>query len=139
MPSADSDESINDDDHLGAHPEEAVVSRLFDEYEAALLRNDLDAMNAVFLESTDTLRIGIADIQFGFEEIVEWRRTAVPVDPLRTITNKIVSSIAPGVVAVDVTFVNGTALLLGRQSQTWVRVDEGWRIVRAHVSVIADA
>ncbi|MEY3296185.1 MAG: oxalurate catabolism protein HpxZ, partial [Pseudomonadota bacterium] len=28
---------------------------------------------------------------------------------------------------------------LGRQSQTWVRLPEGWRVVAAHVSLIDDA
>ena len=40
------------------------------------------------------------------------------------------------VVFVDITFVNGDAPGLGRQSQTWCRFDLGWRIVRAHVSMI---
>ena len=26
--------------------------------------------------------------------------------------------------------------LVGRQSQTWVRMDEGWKIVHAHVSFL---
>jgi hypothetical protein len=28
---------------------------------------------------------------------------------------------------------------VGRQMQTWVRFDEGWRIAAAHISVIDDA
>ena len=27
---------------------------------------------------------------------------------------------------------------VGRQMQTWIRFPEGWRIVAAHVSIIAD-
>ena len=26
---------------------------------------------------------------------------------------------------------------IGRQSQTWVRIAEGWRVVAAHVSLLA--
>ena len=31
-----------------------------------------------------------------------------------------------------------TAGKIGRQSQTWLRTDAGWRVVAAHVSLIPD-
>jgi len=102
-----------------------------------LLANDLDAMNAVFWSSPEVLRFGIADMQLGIDEVIAWRAAATPVSPLRTVTMKTVLEVAPGVVAVDLTFRNGDAPQIGRQSQTWVCGDQGWRIVRAHVSVIA--
>ena len=120
-------------------PAEAVVARLSDEYEAALVRNDLAAMNDVFWQSADVLRVGIADMQSGYDEVVAWRTTAVPVPASRTIIERAVLEIAPGVVAVDLTFRNGAEPFIGRQSQTWVEHDSGWRIVRAHVSVIASS
>ena len=117
--------------------DEAVVSRLSDEYEAALLRNDIEAMNAAFWAVPEVLRFGIADMQFGYHEVVAWRATATPVSTDRQTLTKTVCALAPDVVAVDLTFRNGDAPVIGRQSQTWVRRPEGWRIVRAHVSVIA--
>jgi len=39
-------------------------------------------------------------------------------------------------VAVDLTFADDDHSI-GRQSQTWIRTDAGWRISRAHVSIIA--
>ena len=54
----------------------------------------------------------------------------------RTITSRRVLAFARDVVAVDVTFRNGDVPGLGRQPQTWRRFDDGWRIVRAHVSMI---
>ncbi len=76
-------------------------------------------------------------MQFGFDELVRWRASATPVSPMRRITKRIVMGIAAGVVAVDITFVDADSPFLGRQSQTWVKGSEGWRIVRAHVSVIS--
>ena len=125
----------------GSHsptPAESVVGRLSDEYEAALVRNDIGAMNDAFWTSADVLRFGIADMQVGHGEVVAWRASAAPVPASRTITDRTVLEIAPGVVAVDLTFRNGDEPMLGRQSQTWVEHPEGWRIVRAHVSVIPD-
>ena len=120
----------------GSSVDEREVAELFDAYEAALIANDVDTMNAMFWNDRRVLRFGIADMQEGFAELVEWRRHARPVSPRRTITARHVVSLAPGVVAVDITFHNGEAHELGRQSQTWVRTADGWRIARAHVSVI---
>jgi hypothetical protein len=58
----------------------------------------------------------------------------VPED--RRVTSRHVLVLAPDVVAVDITFCNGDAPGIGRQSQTWRRIDGTWRIVRAHVSMI---
>lgn len=116
--------------------DEIEVSLLFDAYEDALLSNDVDAMNNAFVASDDVLRFGIAEMQVGFGELVAWRASAAPVDPDRRITSRTVLGLAPGVVAVDITFANGDEPVVGRQSQTWVRRPEGWRIIRAHVSVI---
>ena len=123
----------------GSHsptPSEAAVTRLSDEYEAALVRNDLAAMNDVFWHSDDVLRFGIADMQSGYDEVVAWRAAAIPVPSTRTIIERRVLELAPRVVAVDLTFRNGDEPMIGRQSQTWVERSDGWRIVRAHVSVI---
>ncbi len=116
--------------------DESTVSALSDAYEAALVRNDLDAMNAVFWTSPEVVRFGVADMQVGYDDVVAWRATAQPVNPTRRTLSKSVLALAPGVVAVDITFRNGDDPTIGRQSQTWVRKPEGWRIVRAHVSTI---
>ena len=116
--------------------DETTVSALSDAYEAALVRNDLDAMNADFWVSPDVVRFGVADMQFGYDDVVAWRAGATPVNLTRRTLTKTVLEVAPGVVAVDITFRNGDDPVIGRQSQTWARHTEGWRIVRAHVSMI---
>ena len=121
---------------MGGAGDEAQVAELFAAYEAALVSNDVDAMNAVFA-TDDVVRFGIAEVQWTYAEVESWRATAAPVDPRREITAQVVRALAPGVVAVDITFRNGTDPVLGRQSQTWVRHPDGWRIARAHVSMIA--
>ena len=114
---------------------EVEVAALSDAYEAALIANDVAAMDAVFWNSPDTIRFGIAEVQHGYDEIAAWRATAGGVPPTRRITHRTVCELAPGVVAVDLTFVNGDDPTIGRQSQVWVRTDTGWRIKRAHVSM----
>ncbi len=114
---------------------EAEVTALSDAYEAALIANDVAAMDAVFWNSPDTIRFGIAEVQHGYDEIAAWRATAGGVPSSRRIITRTVCELAPGVVAVDLTFVNGDDPTVGRQSQVWVRTDGAWRIKRAHVSM----
>ena len=114
----------------------AEVAALFDAYEEALVANDVEAMDAAFWDDPRVVRFGIAEVQVGIEAIRQWRRTANPVPKDRRITSRHVLVLALDVVAVDITFRNGDAPGLGRQSQTWQRIDGTWRIVRAHVSMI---
>ena len=37
----------------------------------------------------------------------------------------------------NIEFIRAGNERIGRQSQTWVRFDEGWRVVAAHVSLMA--
>jgi ketosteroid isomerase-like protein len=115
---------------------EAEVSGLFDAYERALVANDVAAMDAVFWDDHRVVRYGIAEVQEGADAIRAWRRAATPVPADRTITSRHVLALSADVVCVDITFANGDAPGTGRQSQVWHRRPEGWRIVRAHVSMI---
>lgn len=116
-------------------PDAIEVEQLSDVYEAALRRNDVDVLMAMFWLHPDVLRFGIADQQHGGDELRAWRMTAPAVAPDRMTLSRHVVALAPGVVAVDITFADDDAMI-GRQSQTWVRFPQGWRIARAHVSVI---
>jgi hypothetical protein len=112
------------------------VTRLSDEYEAALRRNDVAVLDGLFADDPRVLRFGLGDMQRGRAQIVEWRASAPPISPGRVVTSRDVAALADGIVAVDLTFVDDDPSWIGRQSQTWIRLDVGWRIVRAHVSLI---
>jgi len=115
---------------------EAIVTALSDAYERDLIANDVAAMDAVFWNDAAVLRFGIAEIQHGYDEIATWRAGSVGVPRDRVVTERTVRAFSPDVVAVDIVFRNGEAPGIGRQSQLWARVDGGWRIVRAHVSMM---
>ncbi|MET0578608.1 MAG: AtzH-like domain-containing protein [Ilumatobacteraceae bacterium] len=106
-----------------------------DVYEDALRRNDVHLLNGLFLDHPDVLRFGVGDEQHGYGELVAWRAGAPAVSPERRTTGRWIVALAPGAVAVDLTFADDDRSI-GRQSQTWVRTDDGWRITRAHVSII---
>ena len=121
------------DDRLAAERE---VTAAFEEYERALIANDLDVLDGWFWRDAGVLRFGIADAQVGFDQVQAWRAAATPVPTSRRITSRHVLALDPDVVCVDITFESDVQVGIGRQSQVWHRRAEGWRIVRAHVSVI---
>ncbi|MGD9792250.1 MAG: AtzH-like domain-containing protein [Acidimicrobiia bacterium] len=114
----------------------AEVTALSDIYERDLIANDVAAMDAVFWADERVLRFGIAEIQYGYDEIATWRAASPGVPRDRVVTHRSVQAFSDDVVAVDIVFRNGDAPGVGRQSQLWVRLDVGWRIVRAHVSMM---
>ena len=96
------------------------VERCSDVYEDALRRNDVEQLNELFLDHPDVLRFGVADEQHSYDELVSWRAGAPAISPDRRITDRWIVALAPGVVAVDLTFADDERSV-GRQSQTWVR------------------
>ncbi|MBM2623529.1 DUF3225 domain-containing protein [Actinoplanes sp. LDG1-06] len=110
----------------------AEVSAAFQAYEKALVDNDVEVMLGFFAE--DAVRYGIADQQVGRDEQRRWRLAQPPLPEGRFLKNTILQPYGNQVVIVNTQFGYPGRDVLGRQSQTWVRLPEGWRIVAAHVS-----
>jgi ketosteroid isomerase-like protein len=116
----------------------AVLSEVrsaFQQYEQALVRHDVEALNAFFLNAEDSIRFGIAEQHYGYEAIAAGRLSAVPVHPQRRLLRTVVSSYGDDVASVSAEFTDPATAGVGRQTQTWVRTDQGWKIAVAHVSV----
>ena len=121
-------------------PIEAEVRALFEAYEDALMRNDVAAMDAVFWDSPEVVRYGVGEIQYGIDAVKAWRATATPVPPGRAREQTRVTALSETCVLVSTLFrYPGIPGQIGRQSQTWAKLPEGWRIVHAHVSAIPDS
>lgn len=108
------------------------VAAAFEAYEKALVSNDVEAMLGFFAE--DAVRYGLADQQVGLEEQRRWRLAQPPLPAGRFLRDTIIQPYGDQVVVVNTRFGYPGRPVLGRQSQTWVRLPEGWRIVAAHVS-----
>ena len=112
------------------------LSFVFNQYEDALIRNDVSVLEKYFWNSPRTVRYGIAENLYGAEEISAYRKACIPVPPGRFITHKIITSFGSDFGTISVEFTYPESNKIGRQMQTWVRFSEGWRIVAAHVSEI---
>jgi ketosteroid isomerase-like protein len=109
------------------------VALVFADYERALVGNDVDRILGFF--TADAIRFGVADHQAGIKEQEEWRRAQPPLPPGRRLTETNILSYGHSVAVVTTFFEYPGDDVPGRQSQTWVRLPEGWRIVTAHVSL----
>jgi hypothetical protein len=114
----------------------AEVRAAFEHYEAALLRNDADALNRFFLDHDDTVRYGIAEHAVGIEAIRQSRKIAPPVYPGRRLDHTVITTFGWNAASVCTEFAAPEARWVGRQTQSWIRIDGVWRIVAAHVSTV---
>jgi hypothetical protein len=113
------------------------VTRAFEAYEAALVRNDAAVLNELFWDSADSLRYGIAEHNCGIEAIRRWRATSPAIHESRRLLRTKIVTFGTDAASVCTEFVSNDTRGIGRQTQTWIRFDAGWRIVAAHVSVIS--
>ena len=107
----------------------------FERYEAALVENDVPTLNSFFWNSERAVRHGIAEECYGIEAIRRYRATAKRVDPRRRLANTVITTFGDSFASVSTEFEDREQQQLGRQTQTWVRFAEGWKIVMAQVSV----
>jgi hypothetical protein len=112
----------------------AEVQMVFEQYERALLANDVDTLVGMFRAAPETVRYGIDDVQHGHDEIAAFRRASAQATPPRRLVDTVITTFGDDVAVVDTEFVPDGSTARGRQSQTWVRTIEGWRVVSAHVS-----
>jgi hypothetical protein len=114
----------------------AEVTRLFHDYERALMSNDVPVLVGFFWPDARLTRYGSADRQFGIEEMITFRRATPAPDFTRRLENLRITAFGEDFAVAQVEFVRSDTPLRGYQSQTWVRIDGEWKIVAAHVSMI---
>jgi len=114
----------------------AEITPIFEAYEAALMRNDADALNDYFWDSPLVTRYGIADRQLGHAQLVAYRQGVPAPDFTRALHGTRITSFGTDLAVAMTEFTRSDTDLRGFQTQTWVRLPIGWKIVSAHVSMI---
>jgi Protein of unknown function (DUF3225) len=121
---------------LNHHEVVQEVTREFLIYESALMANDVDALNAFFWDHPAVTRYGIADKQLGHAALVAYRETVPPPAFTRSLQDVRITAFGPDMAVAMCEFKRSDTDLHGFQTQTWVRMPVGWRIVSAHVSMV---
>ncbi len=122
--------------------DEAVVAQVeaaVSAYEQALITNDLEALDSFFWRSEHTVRLGVSENLYGFEAIAAFRLGRTGGSPPRVRTSTHVVALGPDVAVAHVEFLREDTGRVGRQSQTWLRTDQGWKVASAHVSLLQSA
>lgn len=119
----------------------AELEALYPQYERALVSNDVDTLMAMFWASPHVMRFGVTENLYGSEELEAFRKGRPPANLTRRVTRLEIVSFGSDFGSITLEFERDTAsgILRGRQSQVWVRLAEGWRIVSAHVSLLPSA
>lgn len=116
----------------------ATIAALHEEYEAALVSNQVEKLIGFFWDSEHALRFGVAESLYGAKQIEEFRKNRPAVDLQRTVFNPTIVTFGDDTAIVTIEFsrtVQGSPRH-GRQSQVWRRFNQDWKIVSAHVSLV---
>jgi hypothetical protein len=112
----------------------AEVTAAFERYERALNANDVEVLDETFWASPHTVRYGLAENLYGRDEILTFRRGREMKDIERRLLRTIITTFGQDFATANCEFERVQSGRRGRQSQSWLRTSQGWRVVSAHVS-----
>lgn len=115
-------------------PVVAEITEILDRYDRAIATNDLDALDNMFWRSDKTLRYGPNGSLYGHAAISAFRRGRNIKGIERTRGRTVITTFGQDFATANAEYSRPGLHGTSRQSQTWVRMPEGWRIVAAHVS-----
>jgi len=115
----------------------AEVTAAFERYETALVTNDVAVLDELFWNSPHTLRYGATENLYGYAQIQAFRAARPSAGLARTLGRTVITTYGRDFATANTEFHRSGSDRVGRQSQTWLRTPEGWRVVAAHVSLLA--
>lgn len=110
------------------------VTAAFHEYERALMADDVAAMDALFHDAPTTNRYGVGEVLYGIEAIREFRKGRGG-SPQRRLGTVSITVYGDCFATADAEFFRENSDRRGRQTQSWVKFADGWKVVSAHVSL----
>ena len=113
----------------------AEVSAVFDRYEQALVTNNVAVLDELFWNSPHTLRYGFSENHYGHADISAFRASLPVQSPPRELLRTVITTYGRDFATANVEFRREGSREIGRQSQTWIRTADGWRVAAAHVSL----
>jgi ketosteroid isomerase-like protein len=112
----------------------AEVTAAFESYENALRTNDAATLTELFWTDPRTIRYGDTGNAYGADAIAAFRAARTPVNSGRSLGRVVITTFGADMAVVSAEFRRSEGAQAGRQTQTWIRTADGWRVVNAHVS-----
>jgi len=116
----------------------AEVEAAFQAYERALMADDVAAMDALFHDAPTTNRYGVGEVLYGIDAIRAFRKGRGG-SPQRRLGHVSITVYGDAFATADAEFFRENSRRRGRQTQSWVRFSDGWKVVSAHVSLEGDS
>ena len=110
------------------------VTAAFQAYERALMADDIPAMDALFHDAPTTNRYGVGEVLYGIDEIRAFRKGRGG-SPQRRLGRVAITVYGASFATADAEFFRDGSDRRGRQTQSWVKFADGWKVVSAHVSI----
>jgi len=110
----------------------AEVADVLERYEDALVNNRVEVLDELFWDSESTVRLGATENLYGIDAIRAFRGQRPSNALARTVLKTQITTFGRDFAVAHREF--SREGLPGRQTQTWVRTAQGWKVVSAHVS-----
>ena len=114
----------------------AEVTNAFQRYETALISNDVAVLDECFWPTPLTVRYGQSENLHGIDEIRSFRSARPNTDLARELSHTVITTFGRDAATACTLFRRRGSGRTGRQMQTWIRTEGGWRVVAAHVSFL---
>jgi hypothetical protein len=115
----------------------AEARAVFDRYESAIAANDGAVLDASFWPDPRTVRFGVTEILYGIEAIRAFRASVAKYAP-RAQRKIHITTFGRDFACTHLEYQRLDSGLIGRETKIMVRLpDHGWRVVSAHVSLLA--
>ena len=114
----------------------AELQAAFARYEDALVNNRIDVLDELFWHSAQTVRYGAAENLYGIDAIRDFRAARPSAGLARSLRNTVITTFGEDFGTAMTEFEREGGHRVGRQSQTWCRIDGRWQVVAAHVSLM---
>ncbi|MEA9390707.1 oxalurate catabolism protein HpxZ [Acerihabitans sp. TG2] len=113
----------------------AEVNAAFYRYEQAFITNDVAILDELFWHDPRTVRYGVVENLYGIEAIQAASASRASPGLERILQNTVITTYGDDLAVASTEFTLEGSDKTGRQTQTWVKLACGWRIVAAHVSL----
>ena len=115
----------------------AEVRAVFDRYEAAIAANDASVLDRSFWDDPRVVRYGITEILYGIEAIRAFRASVKSYAP-RAQKKITITTFGRDFATTNLEYQRLDSGLVGRETKIMARIPvQGWRVVSAHVSLMA--